>query len=96
MQVDREGAGQAAFDGELRVGVTQVRGDTEAQARRAHRRLDRPVIAAPFGAMLGDDRGDGTERLRRGGHAHRRARSDAGTHRAGARRGGGRCPTGLS
>lgn len=96
MQVDREGAGQAAFDGELRVGVTQVRGGTEAQARRAHRRLDRPVIAASFGAMLGDDRGDGTERLRRGGHAHRRARSDAGTHRAGARRGGGRCPTGLS
>lgn len=57
MQVDREGAGQAAFDGEFRVGVVQVRGDTEAQARRAHRRLGRPVVAAPFGAMLGDGLG---------------------------------------
>lgn len=51
MQVDCEGAGRAAFGGELRVGVAQVRGDTEAQARRAHRRLERPVVAAPFGAM---------------------------------------------
>ena len=95
MQVDCEGAGRAAFGGELRVGVAQVRGDTEAQARRAHRRLERPVVAAPFGAMLGDDSGNGTERLRRGGHAHRLARSDAGTHRTGARR-EGRCPAGLS
>ena len=56
VQGDREGAGQVAPDGERRGGVAQVRDGAEVQARRARRRLGRPVggLPAPGGvaAML--------------------------------------------
>ena len=47
VQGDREGAGQVALDGERRGGVAQVRDGAEVQARRARRRLGRPVGGLP-------------------------------------------------
>ena len=74
---------------------------TEPGARHVARELRAPRRARLLDARVclqGDARGGrscAAGRLRRGGRAHRRARPDAGAHRAGARR-EGRCPAGLA
>lgn len=73
----------------------------EPGARHVARELGAPRRARLLDARVclqGDARGGrscAAARLRRGGRAHRRARPDAGAHRAGARR-EGRCPAGLA
>ena len=47
VQGDRQGAVQVALGGERRGGVAQVRDGAEVQARRARRRLGRPVGGLP-------------------------------------------------